>query len=680
MRLSEYVKKYGIKTITVDVFDTVLLRKVFTENRRFYMHAQIICETLSDFLGMAVEPMYFADARKYSYRLAARSSARKGNCDPEASLESIFTQTIEYLTGRHAAEKSSAEKEQMVNYLTEKELELEMRCLKPNYHLIKELEKCRQAGASVYFLSDMYLRRSHILKLMDHFNISGVFAGGWTSADLQASKGTLKAFKALDDFFLQEQRKPVQFHIGDNIKADFINPRSLGISTRLTLGTHHLIYKPLAVFWGVIVYQFNRRSYKKRLKKQIKGIINNIITPYNQVTKALVSVGTALAPAVLFYLDYLATYSTLTKQKVFFFSREGNYLLQLVQALYPDVKADKVVSGSRINLIRAVVYQMLKKYKDLPREPLIKWFLAGDTKIFPSDVLKSAGFKKEECEFTDLLLSHIADNNCPLGLTKEQFIKEAGEWMQNNPVFIKNLELSYNLLSREMNRAGINGRDFFIMSDLGWSGTIQLLTEYLFRLQDKDISLEGVYLGCSCYAFLQNRKLPRKMDFVVFRRSSFLGRLIYSPYIWEILFKCTDSAVASYRIMPVRKGLEQMLLAAKKEIQCLPSVLFNMTVWRLIRFINLPTFNEVISIATSEIDPGLGDKNTGTVSRMDVPWWKLWRYFFTKHPELRRVLKKPQWFQGTLAYAGFHPVLMIRTMFYYGCYRIVSVFDSLKKS
>ncbi len=200
----ERVRNFPLKILSFDVFDTALLRNPVAEAVRFFEMAQRFLDHQGDLADLSPTDLFLARvfAARACYEMAPLRSGNR-----EGTVSEIARVTCELAGIPHLTEA----------YL-QNELDYESDNLTPN-DLIPTLIDLLPASVQVVFLSDMYLQREPISRLLKvHFpnlEISTVYS----SADGFGSKRAGSLFKKLENEFGED---PDAFlHIGDNLYSDY---------------------------------------------------------------------------------------------------------------------------------------------------------------------------------------------------------------------------------------------------------------------------------------------------------------------------------------------------------------------------------------------------------------------------------------------------------------------------
>lgn len=206
----------SIRLISIDVFDTVLLRLPISELSRFVGIAARQAEHLAE-LALEGRPSGLdllvarLQATHASYRLSEiRHGAREGSI---LQIHRAVERTLGLRRGAHKA-------------LIDQELAFEATVTYRNDPLCRWLDERRAAGLQLVILSDMYLHGDHIRRLLDaHEILDGVEVV--SSADQKINKHSGTAYPAL----LEASGRSADevLHLGDNLRSDYQIPRRLGI-------------------------------------------------------------------------------------------------------------------------------------------------------------------------------------------------------------------------------------------------------------------------------------------------------------------------------------------------------------------------------------------------------------------------------------------------------------------
>jgi len=207
--------------LSLDVFDTLLLRDAVSEARRFFNIAARARENVENAFGKRDWPtaLDFLFARVDAMALCYRTREAVEGCR-EGKIGDIIR--VARRTLDLPAEAESA--------LLEAELDVETQSLTLNAILIDIVRDFRAAGGRVVLLSDMYLGKSEILSLVRRLDRSAAeeIDEVFSSADHIVSKRSGKIFALVEREF---RKSPAEFlHIGDALEGDVFRARQAGWS------------------------------------------------------------------------------------------------------------------------------------------------------------------------------------------------------------------------------------------------------------------------------------------------------------------------------------------------------------------------------------------------------------------------------------------------------------------
>lgn len=205
--------------ISFDVFDTLLLRKVYEPTDVFDL---IDCELSGQF------SFVFSNARK----IAEHELRKMG--------EPTIYQIYEYLAKKYHLSQND------MQYLLSLELEKERQVLCARQKMKFCMKYCIEQGKKVYLLSDMYLPAEILGELLNGCGITG-----YTELLVSCDYSTSKSDK-LFDILKNKAGRGRYLHIGDNIEADYESPKKHSIDAFLIMSAVRMM--ELSVYSDAFVY------------------------------------------------------------------------------------------------------------------------------------------------------------------------------------------------------------------------------------------------------------------------------------------------------------------------------------------------------------------------------------------------------------------------------------------
>lgn len=206
--ISQLVKEKNIQTVSIDVFDTLVFRRVGRPVDVFaqaYTHCQASLN-----LTMACEE--FQELRIYAEKQAKRD-CQSG----EATLEEIY-QNLPF-------------EDDVRQTLKAAELLIESQCSFVYPPMLALIANLLASGKSVILISDMYLSSEQIRQCFfaQHLQLQALPL--YVSSEYRLNKATGSLFDYLADKLVLDRN--TWLHLGDNRNSDFLVPEQKGINTKL---------------------------------------------------------------------------------------------------------------------------------------------------------------------------------------------------------------------------------------------------------------------------------------------------------------------------------------------------------------------------------------------------------------------------------------------------------------
>lgn len=208
----------GRKVLSLDVFDTLILRDNTAEVARFFEVAGKMAELASAETGRKVTQIDAFLARQMGTQATYRASTRKKGCR-EGSFSEIHATAARLLTG----------KDDLCADFIDAELQNETHRIVPNPFFSSYIEEARARGVTVLLLSDMYMHASHIEDLLSRLGIDpDAYDALLSSADTKVSKASGGIFSVVEQELRVKANDVV--HIGDSRTGDVLRPIQHGWS------------------------------------------------------------------------------------------------------------------------------------------------------------------------------------------------------------------------------------------------------------------------------------------------------------------------------------------------------------------------------------------------------------------------------------------------------------------
>ena len=237
----------GRRLLSVDLFDTLLLRGVRPETARFRNLAERL-EATSECRERNISAAAILEARLLCTRLAYQAAAPVQSAR-EARIEDVLKMQIACL----------ALQPQMSKDFLDHELALEANALRPNKPLVDSCRHLRRKGLRLAVVSDMYLDAPSLRHLLHHHGLDDFAENIYVSAEFGVSKASGHLFRVV----AEREATPfsAMLHVGDNFRADYLAPRRHGIDA---------VWLPRALSWRLVNGLWNRALRVKHV--YLKGL------------------------------------------------------------------------------------------------------------------------------------------------------------------------------------------------------------------------------------------------------------------------------------------------------------------------------------------------------------------------------------------------------------------------
>lgn len=640
VRRSERPGNQRIRTLTVDVFDTVLLRDTWPETRQFGEVSAAWLPIVRSLISSSITARELTSYRHYARHLLQRehASRRDPGRDSEIAIRPWFTLMMSLIARKYDEVLTDADLEAAVSQLIDIELECELRHLRANTSLVRELEAARvRHDLRVYFISDMYLSAAHIELLLQRLGID-LFDGGTTSSDLGRGKWSGRAFRAIaadivfPDFDLRQN-----IHLGDDRQADYRSPIAEG-SQAVFYRTNHHRKRGIVRHSGERRLRADRRTTRAAIRRRFVRLSAHLFVPGR--------IGSLFAPPFMVFVEELALRAQRQPETLFVaVSSEA----RLIEAVFPTlgiaVPANLrfVPDLNRASVFRAVIDEVARmpgNYAHSLRE--IMRFTEGRNGA--TELLRLLGHSS-----TDLLASNMST---------AEYADFVWSRLQAMP------QREHSLSDQVVDELGLRDHDRVVLVDVGWNGSIQVMVRELASLIGSTTHIEGFYLG------VRARSNPFKVD-----RGRMEGavlpdvdapgqRRLFVPEMWEYVLSRKKQYDDSSTHAAMQDGLVRAIDQWRVLMHCAPDELWAATRPRLARLISQPTKAEIEVLGAIQWESGFTDPWRTSLVDMRKPVWRVrLRSFVRPLATAREIATMPlnKWRQGYISYYGLgHIVPIIR--------------------
>ena len=478
-RVTNYLDQHrkSIKIVSFDVFDTLVLRKIAPPDLVKVPSARIVSEILGDY-GKTAKP---SECLKKRTQIENHLKRKK----PDVKETNIFhiKNIIRNWFYSYLTEKI---REEHIRRVHAAEMKAELSVCYPNPEIHALLDALHDKGLQIIFVSDMYLALEDIRSILQSCRLDDYFDKGFVSSDVGLTKHSGLLFRHILNALSLEASQIV--HIGDNLTADYLKPRELGI--------HSFVYTdPEYHKW---IHHHHKLWHLSQKKPFWEGARWCEMTPPDSAArkKSVRDLPYAIGYWVLGPLFTTFTHEVLRRiisediQTVVFPAREGFLLRQLYEILAKAEIGPKAPQANYIFLSRRST------------------FLASAPRIGMRELTR--GYEKStsmriilnKLNLDANLIEPLIDNFCYYRMDDiiDQPVKDTRlQEFIRHPKFIAfyNTERKRQrqLLTDYLDQFGFWQETRAAIVDVGWSGTIQESLALAFKDSDKMPALHGYYMA-----------------------------------------------------------------------------------------------------------------------------------------------------------------------------------------
>lgn len=482
------------ENVSFDIFDTLLKRNIKEPTDVFDIVQRYVGREYPNFKIKRIE---------------AERKARSKSLKEEVTLEDIYKEYPE-------------EDMEKLDFLQSAEMKVEQEILTVNPYMYDIYEECVRKNKKIYIISDMYLPKEFIMRVLKKNNIKN-YQKLYVSCEVDKTKKSGSLFK----YYLDENGidPRTAIHIGDSWKSDFYSPKNVGMNA---------IHIPLYIKNEVNIYGVNSIE-----TNYLSSFVNNKY--YENDDKYYKFGYQKLGPFLWGYVTWL--YKNMNEnniKKVYFFSRDGYIMKKVYDLLY----SNKSIKSYYLEVSRRSL-----------RVPIL-WFDSSFSTILgmvsPSKrvslqaIFDCVGLNIHN--YSKLLAKYDFNENDSFdrkNIEKNKRLKQLYSELQED--INKTSQEEYKYMIRYLSQQKVN--DKFAIVDIGWSGGMQRFLEQTLDKLHIEHEIYGYYIGVANY-YTRNEKVhPLNLQGYLFdfknkvtdkdKRSSFVG-------LFETLFLEQGGSVQKY--------------------------------------------------------------------------------------------------------------------------------------
>ncbi|WP_209399685.1 HAD-IA family hydrolase [Pseudozobellia sp. WGM2] len=514
----------GKKVIFTDFFDTLVHRSVHP-NYTLRLWAKFIIRELG--VEITSEQLFSIRANTHTF-LSTRENKNSLEIDYTLLIHEVFLrlQHNNLLQGVSLNVFESLFKQ--ADTIAETSVQFK------NDNLIQDLFKLKEKGYNIYLLSDFYLSKEIILKIIEHHGFSNLFRDVFISSNEGACKENGSLYQHVLNQLNIDPSEVVM--IGDNKNSDILNAK------------RH----------GVTAIHLKHRSHKFRNKKNLFG------TDKKDFYRVCKSIEKKCLRSEHPFSEYVTHFYFFTERlyinakkngikNLYFLAREGHYLKKLFDC-YQDL--NQIPEDNRIKT------HYLKASRQSATQLALK-------------PLEEENFKKLTKKFGEMSLSHFLDwfpfdtdvkqqiideLNYPSDKLHTQFpTSEAMLLLRANSTFqnayADNRQLQKKAFISYLNSFGANYQsEGLTLVDVGWGGTMQ---EALYKFFNKKIPVTGYYLGLKEIYNIENDTKRFGLNFSIYPNSTFSDDILMANgQLYEQLLAAPHGSTLYYNLDSSKPTME----------------------------------------------------------------------------------------------------------------------------
>ena len=449
---AQYGKDDEVKTVSFDIFDTIVFRDVAWPSDVFIV-VEKLCEGIEDFAKI---------------RREAEGEA--------TTLDEIYD----------AVQRRSECSDEVKDRYKVCEVRCEIELSHPNLIMVEPLKRFKEAGKRIILTSDMYLSKDVIKSLLNHCGIEeGLhYDSLFVSCEENATKKSGELFNIV---LRREKLKPHQLlHIGDAVRSDYLVPLGIGIRAEhySRYGVKHEISGRIEN--RVHSYSSSNKSEKGENHKRIENTdfehrtLTAFIDNHTQGWNYYETFGYKnLGPLVYGFAKWLDKEIKGLRYEgtIYFLAREGKIFKDAYESIGGN-NPTQYVLVSRRSIIAALL-----------------WRCSSVEEMLQSLSFHRAVSIDMVCSLMNIKRGSF-DNRHYKNMSNLLSDDEAISFFRNqeNEVCEKSKE-QHRLMTAYFDSIGLNSTDSVIIVDIGWQGTMQKWLQRYWESINVNKDVTGLYMG-----------------------------------------------------------------------------------------------------------------------------------------------------------------------------------------
>ena len=464
-----------VDVISFDIFDTIFERDIDPPDKVKEIVARRVAAILKEAYHITRSPLELLRLRD-SIELKLRRDALKNGSDYECRYSDIVKEMVTVLLGEYD--------EKLYNEMIEEEIKVEDEVLYVKEGMRELLEELRDRGKRIIAISDMYLDKEHVRRILQLKSLDFFFRDIYVSSESGICKYSGNLFRHV---LLRERVLPGQMvHIGDNRISDHRVPMRLGIHTIYLKDASHLKRK-------YVLKTYNRLAAKNSYWKGRHLL--QLVRPFKGREDFFYSYGFSFLGPVYSAFVY-GVIETIKKQnirKVYFLAREGELFLRLFNTFESHFFEKGAAPDTEYVYLTRKSTALASAYQGLSHQKAIIALYNPKQQGLQSicDV-----FGLPSGEFRDIAGQYgLTDMRRPLYDWYDERFKKLLMDGRLQDIVRRHARADRELLARYLEQIGFFNDSPVAFVDVGWNATIQKFVQDAFIERADYPHIYGLYLG-----------------------------------------------------------------------------------------------------------------------------------------------------------------------------------------
>lgn len=374
----------------------------------------------------------------------------------------------------------------------EEELDTEFRFCVANPEIYHFYKKLLCANKKIYFVSDIYLDKLTVSKILENNGFT-IYEDIFVSSEDDLIKGDGSRFQWLKNKYPQTAGRSI--HIGDNIIADFEQPKKFGFDA-FHYVTSDNYYRNDSFVSTKIEFLNSRNSlgisFILGMFRYWKSSFQNQPVSYWRQFGFLY--GGALVSRFCYFIHDQLLKNKFSCNRIFFLGRDGDIICKVYRMLFEDIEGINLLASRK-----AIIFPSIKSLDKSEDKHELFHFISPFGTTYSKDIIERFGYSDlYELEYA---LDELGSE--PSKLTEEQIYNCV---LKNKNLIMEKITSERALLFDYLSSMKFFAQDDIIVVDTGWRGTIQNSLNKLLNIwQIEGKRIFGIYMGVTEDALQKER-------------------------------------------------------------------------------------------------------------------------------------------------------------------------------